>query len=84
MPRSASARSSSDVFTVSRNTTRAPDGERQQQVGHLRERVEERQHAEHASLLVDTSTTAKAAVALGQQVAVGEHDALGSLVVPEV
>ena len=53
-----------------------PDGEGQQQVGHLRQGVEERQHAEDAVLLGDRHDLERA-FTLGQQVGMREHDALG-------
>ena len=51
-------------------------GKRQQQVGHLRERMEERQHAQHGVALrhVDHG---KGRLALAGEVAVREHHALG-------
>jgi len=48
--------------------------ERKQQIGHLRERVKEREHAEYAVTLVD-SHHGKGALAFGHQVAVRENDA---------
>ena len=52
-----------------------PDREGQQQVAHLRERVEERQDAEHGVALVHRQHL-EHRLALGEQVAVRQHDAL--------
>ena len=48
--------------------------EREQQIGHLRERMKEREHAEDAVPLVDAHD-GKGAFALSHQVAVRENDA---------
>ena len=50
------------------------DRERQQQVGELRERMEQRQHAENRVLLGDVDDGERR-IALGQQVRVGQHHA---------
>ena len=60
------------------------NGERQQQVGQLGERVEQRQHAKHRVLVADVDDS-ESRVAFGQEVArASSTTPFGSEVVPEV
>ena len=52
------------------------DGHRQQQVGHLGQRMEQRQDPQHGVPLADVDDGERR-LALGSEVAVGQHDSLG-------
>ena len=83
MRRSVNARIISVLFTVSRKTIAGARRQRQQQVGDLRERVEERQDAQNGVPLVDPDHAERARRSASRLPCV-RITPFGSLVVPDV